>query len=252
MAQSKFRRLLLCLAASATTLGVSAPAFAGGSYFSAGYGSGYYGGGGFHSSSFKGHRGFRGHRSFRGHRGYHRGHGRRHGGGGKGAVIALGVIGGAILLSEAARADERRGYARERYYDRRDRYDRRRYRSRNSNRTILRERDNEGVTGDEGGRSDDLDSALEGGRVDRNDGGPAPISISYRGAYATCMTHARKALGDRGFILAAPDRPETAEDAGGAWRITATVSAQNQKGESWNRAMYCEATEDRVFLLELI
>ncbi|MEM8770248.1 MAG: hypothetical protein AAGD92_01240 [Pseudomonadota bacterium] len=101
---------------------------------------------------------------------------------------------------------------------------------------------------------DDLDSQLDGARIERrrNDGGPAPIRIAAGDAYRTCTQHARTALGDRGFILAAPASPETAEDVGRGWKMTATVSAQNQAGESWSRAMYCEADADRVYMLELI
>ncbi|MHA7872925.1 MAG: hypothetical protein ACX939_11300, partial [Hyphococcus sp.] len=87
---------------------------------------------------------------------------------------------------------------------------------------------------------------------DRLDGGPEPIRISFRDAYDTCVDHARGALADRDFTLAAPNRPDTADDLGGAWKMTANVTAASQTGERWTRAMYCEADETRVYLLELI
>ena len=96
-----------------------------------------------------------------------------------------------------------------------------------------------------------IDRTLDDDLEPRLDGGPEPIRFSYAGAYQACMTHARAALGDRGFILAGPAKPETAEDLGGAWKMTATVTAQ-KGGDSWSRAMYCEADDSRVYLLELI
>lgn len=257
MTLSAFRKPILAIAAALTAFAGASPALASG-YVHVGY-SGGYGHGVYHAGYPK---------YYGGHRRYHRRHYHRRGhGGGKGAAIALGVIGGAILLSEVARAEERRRiaeerrYYRDRYYrDRYDRYERRRYDDRDW-----------GSSGDYGEdtstpvepRDRDIDDQLEGGpegqstrSVDRNerrnDGGPEPIVISDRRAYQTCTDHARRALSNRGFILAAPARPETSEDMGRAFRITATVRAQNNRGESWRRAMVCEADEDRVFLLELI
>ncbi len=251
----RLKQVLISLTAAATVFGASAPAFAGGGGYSVGVYSGY--GGGYYAAGYRGHRGY--HRQ---HRRYHRG------GGGKGAAIALGVIGGAILLSEAARAEERQRYEEERYYRDRyyrdryyrdryyDRYERRRYDDRDyedrgyEDRSYLPEREYD--DNGEGNTSDDaLERELEGGAPLGADG-PGPISISYRGAYDACTKHARRALSNRGFILAAPARPETAENVGGAYRITATVMAENNRGESWSRAMYCEADENRVYLLELI
>lgn len=241
MVMTKNRKLLLAAAASLTALGVAAPAAAGGHFGHVGYSSHYYGG----------HHGYYGHRGFR-HRGFHR---RRHGGGGgKAAAIALGVIGGAIILNEVAesRADRRAYDAR--YSDRYDRYDR--Y-ARRAQPTYDREAFKRGYEeGYSEGRANDIEAGGDGAAPraldTRLDGGPEPIRFSAAEAYQTCMTHARSALGDRGFLLAAPPTPETAEDTGGAWKMTATVSAQNAAGESWSRAMYCEADETRVYLLELI
>lgn len=250
MVLTKTRKFLLAAAVSMTALGVAAPAAAGGYYGHVGYSNHYYGGG----HGYYGHRGYR-------HRGYHR---RHHGGGGKAAAIALGVIGGAIILNEVAesRADRRAYEAR--YDDRYDRYDRYSRRAQPAyDREAFKRGYEEGysegravdIEGDtDAGAPRDLSSGLsrKGDLDARLDGGPEPIRFSAAEAYQTCMTHARTALGDRGFMLAAPPTPDTAEDTGGAWKMTATVSAQNPAGESWSRAMYCEADETRVYLLELI
>ncbi len=222
------RKLTLSAAAVAIVLGVGAPALAGGGYY-----GGYYGGhhGGYYSSGYGGHNGYYGHRRHRGH------------GGGKGALIALGVIGGAIILNEAAeaRARERAYEARlENRYNRYDRYSRRAapaYTPRYEAEEYSAEARDEGLS----------DSDVE----PRLDGGPEPIRLTYADAYRACTKHARAALGSRGFVLAAPAKPDTAEDLGGAWKMTATVTAQ--KGDDrWSRAMYCEADDSRVYLLELI
>lgn len=244
MVLTRNRKLMLAAAASATALGVAAPAAAGGYYGHVGYSNHYYG------NHYR-------HNGYYGHRGYRRGH---HGGGGKAAAIALGVIGGAIILNEVAenRAEQRAYEAR--YADRYDRYDRYARRAqpaydRDAFERGYEEGYSEGRAADiEGGAPRDLSNgpSRKGALDDRLDGGPEPIRFSAAEAYQTCMTHARAALGDRGFLLAAPPTPETAEDTGGAWKMTATVSAQNPAGESWSRAMYCEADETRVYLLELI
>lgn len=242
---SKFSSLLTksvaILAAASLTMGVGVSANANGFH------GGFYGGhGGFHKSGFVGSRGFSRSRGFSSRRGF------RRGGGGKGAAIALGVIGGAILLSEAARADERRRYSERRYEDRyRDRYDS--YRGdggsfeRGYEEGLRRGREESGNTA-AGGR----EPQLEGAGTRSIDGGPEPIRYSAADAFRTCTKHARRALSDRGFILSAPASPETAEDQGGAWIMTANVQAANNRGESWNRALVCEADADRVYRLELI
>lgn len=265
----KSRKLMVTAAVAATALAFSAPASAGGYYGHLGY-SGHYGGGHYYNAGYR--HGYR-HRGHRRH--YSRGH---RGGGGKGAAIALGVIGGAIILNEIAENNaDRRAYDR-RYYDRYDRYDRYSTRAaptydreafeRGYEQGYVRGRDAEAQAypdqdfgdqdfgdqapqdlrqGDVDERS--LDQRLDGARFD---GGPQPIRFSAAEAYQTCMTHARSALSERGYMMAAPAAPDTAEDVGGAWKMTATVSAQSREGESWSRAMYCEADASRVYLLELI
>lgn len=219
MALRTSRKAILTAAAAAFALGAGAPVMAGGGYY---YGHGYYGHHGKHH-----------------YRGHHRRH--HHGGGGKAAAIALGVIGGAIIINELAESRARDQYYRDRYYDTR-------YPARAApyypERDYLPERDYDYGPEDGSLSGDDLDSRL--------DGGPAPIHVSVDAAYHACTRHARAALANRGFVLAAPAAPETAEDAGGAWKMTATVLAEDRRGGSWSRAMYCEADESRVYLLELI
>ncbi len=224
------RKLSLSAAAAAIVLGAGAPALAGGGYYS-GYHNGYYGNG-YYSAGYGGHYG---------HRGHHR---RHHGhGGGKGALIALGVIGGAIILNEAAEARARERAYEARYDDRYDKYDR-------YSRRATPAYDANYETGDDQARPRN-GNLSDGDFEPRLDGGPEPIRLTYADAYRACTKHARAALGNRGFILAAPAEPDTAEDVGGAWKMTATVTAQ--KGDDrWSRAMYCEADDSRVYLLELI
>lgn len=251
------RNVIMAAAVAALTLGVGAPAFAGG-YVGAGYHGGYYGGG-FYAAGYKGYR----------HRGYHRYHRRHHRGGGNGAAIALGVIGGAIILNELA--EDR---ARDRYYE--DRYYRNRYRARDYERGYrdgryderrYSERYDDGAYyDDEPERFEDDAAGYDGEAYDDSGlagGGPvlvtpgnsdydrAPRRVTAAAAYGTCLDHARRALGERGFVISAPYQPETVEDRGGALLMTATVRAR-RGGESWARAMSCEASESRVFRMELI
>ncbi len=231
------RKLILSLAAASLAFGVAAPAFA----------KGYH----------------------HGHRGHHH---RHHGGGGKGAAIAFGVIGGAIILNELAEDRARDRYYEDRYY--RDRYYESRARERAYEDGYYDGRaadsryddrygdnayygDDDAYYGDEEGYDD---SGLAGGgpvydapeyRTPDTAYDRAPRVISAAAAYQTCLTKARNALGERGFVVSAPYRPDTVEDRGGALLMTATVRAQ-RGGDSWARAMSCEASENRVYRLELI
>ncbi len=211
-------------------------------------------------------------------RGYHgHGHGHhRHGGGGKGAAIALGVIGGVIILNELSESRARERAYDDRYYGARapvrtydDRYynDRRyddRYEDRYEDDAYYGADDDYDDYADDDYDYDD-DEAYDGsglaggGPVDRRPAYEAPGAgydralqpISSAAAYRICLDHARRALGERGFVVAAPYRPDTVEDRGAALLMTATVRAQ-RGGESWARAMSCEASESRVFRMELI
>ena len=215
---SAVRKLSLGAAAAALVLGAASPAFAGGYRHGHGYGHGHHG-----------------------HGHYHRG------GGGKAAAIALGVVGGAIIINELAESRARDRYYEDRYYAERarsrayyngyedGRYDERRYDDRYE---------------DDAGYDDgayDYDYGLEGGPA----AAPAPARVSSAAAYQTCLDHARRALGERGFVVTAPYRPDTVEDRGQAVLMTATVTAQRGP-DRWARAMSCEASEYRVYRMELI
>ena len=200
--------------------------------------------------------------------GYKHGYyGRRHhrhyrGGGGKAAAIALGVVGGAIILNELAESRARQRAYDERYYRSRPYYgggySDRGYYDRGYGRGYEQgfergysegraegsfERPLETLpTAPSGG--DDLDAVLDGGP---NEAG----RISVAEAYQTCLRRVRSALSERGFILSAPFEPDTADDLGGAWKMTATVMAQ-RGSQDWSRAMVCEADAGRVYMVELI
>ncbi|CAK9039398.1 Uncharacterized protein SCF082_LOCUS24157 [Durusdinium trenchii] len=253
MVLSIIRKCAAIGAAVAIVFGAGTPASAGGGF-------GYYGGGGYyggvHYAGFRHYgygRGYYGRGYGRGYygggyrRGFHHGRRYRRGGGGRAAAIALGVVGGAIILNELAEDRARRRYYDGRYYDRRPGgyYDPAEARAQPLD---------TGNAGSETLPAESYGGAGEEADIDeRLDGGPEPIRLSFSGAaYSTCVDHARQALADRNFILAAPARPDTADDIGGAWKMTANVSAQNQQGEQWTRAMYCEADDSRVYLLELI
>lgn len=223
---------------------LAAPAQANGYAFGHGvYGPGYY------------NAGFRHGRYYHGRRGFRRGHYRGQRGGGEVAAIALGVIGGAIIINEIAEDRRRDRYHEDMRYRRRvssfdDRYDDGFDDGYERGRAAAESADNSPSDNSaplDGVRRGSFDSDIES----QLDGGPEPIRISYDTAYQTCIQHARNALGNRGFVLSAPFRPDTAEEAGVAWKMTATVNAE-RGGESWSRAMYCEASENRVFMLELI
>lgn len=225
-------------------------------------GYGYYGYHGGYKHGYYGRRHYRHHRHYR----------RHHGGGGKAAAIALGVIGGAIILNELAEDRARQRAYDERYYRARPYYGGGYYSDRGYGgygrgyeqgfeRGFERGLDQgalapgspappqaparplETLPGAPSG-GDDLDAVLDGGP---NEAG----RISVAEAYQTCLRRVRSALSERGFILSAPFEPDTADDLGGAWLMTATVMAQ-RGSEDWSRAMTCEADEGRVYMVELI
>ena len=234
---SVLKKSVLSVAAAAVVLGAAAPAFAGG------YRHGH-------------------HNRHHGH--YHGHHGHHHGGGGKGAAIALGVIGGAIILNELAEDRSRDRYYEDRYYQ--DRYYDQRSRDRAYDRGYYDSRSDEQRRADDRAYYDgryDGDAGYEYDGSGLAGGGPvyetpgagaydrAPRLVSAGAAYEACLAHARRALGERGFAVSAPYRPETVEDRGGALLMTATVTTQ-RGADMWSRAMSCEASESRVYRMELI
>jgi hypothetical protein len=234
------RKSAIAAGALAMSLGAGAPALAGGYSAHFSYYSGYHG---------PSHYGYGHHYGYsRRHYGHHRSYGHYHHGGGNAAAIALGVIGGAIIINELAESR-----ARERAYDRA--YEERYVRYDPYARRAAPLRYDPPDYEDDYYAPEDLgprDGALGEDDIDRRlEGGPAPIRISALDAYETCTDHARRALSAQGYVLAAPAEPETAENLGDAWKLTATVLAEDRRG-GWSRAMYCEADEGRVYLLELI
>ncbi len=217
---STLKKLTLSATAAAVVMGMAAPAFAGG---------------------------------YR--HGHHHRHDRHHGHGGKGAAIALGVIGGAIILNELAEDRARDRYYEDRYY--RDRYYDERAYEQGYYDGRAEARRYEGPYEDDAYYGDEVDESglAGGGPIYETPGGAdydrAPRLVSAGAAYQVCLDHARRALGERGFVVSAPYRPDTVEDRGGAVLMTATVTAQ-RGGERWSRAMSCEASESRVYRLELI
>ncbi len=239
MTKPVFRHCILAGALIAMGLVISGPAAAGSQFSYGYYGPAYYGG--YHYAGYR-HVGYR--------RGYR--HGRRHHrrGGGNGAAIALGVIGGAIILNELAEDRARRQYYEDRRYDSYADRPRRPYYERNALRSQPLDT---GYAGSESLPPESYGGAGEDADIDRRlDGGPEPIRLSAGAAYSTCISHVREMLAQRDFMLAAPAQPDTAENVAGAWKMTANVTAQDRRGDEWNRAMYCEADEGRVYLLELI
>lgn len=240
---SRFFAVIALAGASVFALGAPTPAQAGG--------YGYYG----YHGGYK--HGYYGRRHYRHHRRHYR---RHHGGGGKAAAIALGVIGGAIILNEYADSRARQRAYDERYY--RSRPYRGGYYGDGYGRGYDQGYDRGYDQGYDRGRADapssrpletlptepsggdDLDAVLDGAP---NEAG----RISVAEAYQTCLRRVRSAMSERGFIVSAPYKPETADDLGGAWKMTATVMTQ-RGAEDWSRAMVCEADESRVYMVELI
>jgi len=278
---SSFSRVLCAGAAFLTAFGAAATAFAGGGHYRGHSGDHHSGSvqvhAGFHGGGHRGH--FRGHR--RGHnyrRGHHRGHGRIDGG--EAALIALGVIGGAILINEAIESDRRRDAYEPRYrgYDPRrdDYYYRRGYPSGAEYDSAYPE--NYADSGDSGlqrtptprrapepapepspgAASDPLDDALLGGAApepvtrqpaSRQDGVSFPVRIAYR----ECANEARNAAHRDGQIIAMPAEPTRIEQIGpDRVRLTADLTAQPQRGGQYLRVLTCEADRQGVTFLELI
>ena len=265
-----FKAGLFAIAAFATALGVSVPAFAGGGYghgVRAHHGGGYAyrGSRGYHRNYYRPGRHYRGGRHFRGGRYYGRRHYRgrygryRRGGGGRGAAIALGVIGGAIILNEVLEEDRRRSaHDNRRYRDydpRRDDY----YYRRGEERAPAIDDETFDDRDFEDGRlerealtpspsdpveRDDLDDDLLGGEED--------IGFSVQTAFNECSDEARAAARRDGQLIAMPARPTDVEAlGGGVVRMTADLTAQDQRGGQFLRRLTCEADARRITFLQL-
>lgn len=221
------------------------PASAGGRGHYGAYGRGHYVGGYYRYDHYRSP--YYGNRYY-GYRHRHRGLS-----GGEAALIAAGIIGGAILIDRA-------------FDDRRDRYDpyeddRRYRRSRGAfddgayYRRDDRSDDDSRVRDDGRASSarfedDDADEArLAGGRVVAQS---RPLTASLQAAWRGCVAETRGAAGAGGMIVAAPSEPERIENfADGGARMTARFRAENRRGESFVREIACEADETGVAFLEV-
>lgn len=252
------RRVALLAAAALSVAAAATPAMAGG-YHGHGrhFDRGYYGGHGYYGPRHYGPR-YYGH----GHYGRHY----RRGGvsGGEAALIALGVVGGAILIDRAL--DDRRERYDERYYDDRryrDRYDDRHDDRRGSGAfddDPYYQRDSRDYYYDDeirSARRDDL-SAREPfatGEPELLGAEPASRSVdrvAVNAAFRECVAETRGAAGAGGLTVAMPGAPTDVEQlADGSVRMVAQFRASNARGQEWTRRFVCEADEAGVRFLQV-
>lgn len=231
---------LVFAAACGLAVGLSSPASANGGHFGV-YGShGFHGGGYYHSGKhFRGGRGFRRGRHY-GRRGFRKGRG-------DAALIALGVIGGAILLNEIVEEDRRRDYENRRREDRRYRaYD--------------PERDNYYYQRGETRNAARIDASSQ----DQNPYRPAPprddlelaggdgVSFSVQRAFEACAVEARQAAHRDGQFIVTPATPTDIVQIGvDQVRISAALTASDQHGRQPLSLLTCEADAERITFLQL-
>ncbi len=224
------KKSLLSAAAAAMALGSAAPAFADGGGHHGRHG--YHGHGGYHHAYKRHHHG----RYYYGSRHYR--HGRGHLSGAEAAFIALGIVGGVVLIDRALEREQNR-YAYEPRYapPPRDSYYRRDDRP-------LYDDELDGDFGDDGADDGALDGA--GYRAGES-------RYNYGAAYNDCKAETRDAARDSGVIVSLPAKPQRIQpiDNGAAVRFTADYIAQDGRGE-WRRTMVCEADENGVRFLELV
>ncbi|MEL6361160.1 MAG: hypothetical protein AAFR21_08730 [Pseudomonadota bacterium] len=265
------------------------PRYYGSRYYGPRYRGRYFRGGGYYGPRHFRGRGYYG-RRYRGPRYFGRGYYHRRGlSGGEVALIATGIIGGAILIDRALedryardRYDDRR-YVRddvrrrgpwddEYYYQRDDRFAERAPERLTPDGDDLRDRNqgyDEGFNdpGANGQRESDDDFGLLGGNADRGpdqgavqgddfDRGavrPGVVTASYPSAsYRECAAETRGAVGAGGMQIAMPGEPTKVERLeGGTYRLTAVFTAQNPRGETWRRVMICEADDAGIAFLEI-
>jgi hypothetical protein len=250
------KKCLLAAAALSTVAVLPAPAFAGGGH------------GRHHVRS---HHHYYPARPYRGYYGYHAprrhyyygSHRYRSGlSGGEAALIAAGIIGGAILIDRAL--DDRDRYDGRRYdrYD--DRYDDRRY-DRYDDRYERR-----GAFDDEyyyrrDDRSDRYDDRYASAQSDRAapdyvdesgllgaDGRSDSDGYFAQAAFTECVAETRGAAGAGGMVVALPGAPSAIEQlADGSVRMKAQFRASNARGDQWTRQMVCEADDQGVRFLQI-
>ena len=249
----------LFAAVAVTTAVASMPALAGGSVFYSSGGHGVYGGG-YYASGYSG-RGFRGAR-FSNRRGFNnrRGFGRRsyRRGGGDAALIALGVIGGAIILNEVIEEDRRRDVESDRRYRDEGRYRRydpnydRYYYQRGYSQASADDfrGDEPSSTAQQSERGGLEDELLGGEAIDNNRAGD--VGFSVQAAYAECAHEARDAASRNRQFIVLPGEPTIVEPVGSDMvRMTARLTAQDQRGRQFLSTLTCEADAERITFLQL-
>ena len=249
----------LILAAALSVAATSTPALAGGGHY---YGHGrhfdrgFHGGYGYYGPRYYGPRHY-------GHGRYGRGYYRGRGGlsGGEAALIAVGIIGGAILIDRAL--DDRRDRYDDRYYDDR------RYRDRDYD-----DRRRAGAFDDEyyyqrDSRPYEFEDDVRSARRDDFDqdraftveepellGAGPPLGsvdrIAVNAAFRECVAETRGAAGAGGLTVAMPGAPTDIETlADGSVRMVAQFRASNARGQEWTRRFVCEADERGVRFLQV-
>ncbi len=242
----------IAIAAALSGAVLSTPAFAGGgSYYGygGGYAGGYYGGHSYYGGRHYSPR-------YYGHGRYGR-HYRGRGGlsGGEAALIAVGIIGGAILIDRAL--DDRRDRYDDRYYDdRRYRDDRRRAGAFDDDYYYQRDqRPYEDDFRSARGADYPRDDVFGAGEPELLGGGRASGSasrVAVNAAFRECVAETRGAAGAGGMQVAMPGAPTNVETlADGSVRMIAQFRASNARGEQWTRRFVCEADERGVRFLQV-
>ncbi|MFN3959811.1 MAG: hypothetical protein ACK4NP_07855 [Parvularculaceae bacterium] len=246
----------LMLAAALAVVAASTPAHAGGGrHGGRHWDRGYYGGYDYYAPRYAGHGYYGGGRHWRHHRG--------RGGlsGGEAALIAVGIIGGAILIDRAL--DDRRDRYDDRYNDDRryrDRdYDDRR-RAGAFDDEYYYQRDSRPYEYDDetrNARRDDFsrDDTFGAGEPELLGGEPRSGSVdrvAVNAAFRECVAETRGAAGAGGLTVAMPGAPTDIETlADGSVRMVAQFRASNGRGEEWSRRFVCEADERGVRFLQV-
>jgi len=78
------------------------------------------------------------------------------------------------------------------------------------------------------------------------------VTFSIQAAYRECSSEARNAASRDGQFVAMPAKPTDIEVLdGNLVRITADLTAQDQRGRQFLRTLTCEADPDRITFLQL-
>lgn len=247
------------LAAAFSLAALSTPAFAGGGHY---YGHGRHFDRGFHGGYGNygaRHYGQRYYSHGRYGRGYYRGRGGLSGG--EAALIALGAVGGAILIDRAL--DDRNDRYDDRYDDDRqyrDRYGDDRRRAGAFDDDYYYQRDSRPYEDDSeirAARRADLprEDYADIGEPELLGGEPRSGSldrVAVNAAFRECVAETRGAAGAGGLTVAMPGAPTDVETlADGSVRMVAQFRASNARGQEWSRRFVCEADDRGVRFLQV-